>query len=250
VAASQTGAAGGYADRRYKDGLRSWRSRARPYMLLLFGPFLIVGAAGGIAAGDIWGWLAGMSFGLGTGVWIVLRDSPPAYVENWQTGAEGERKTAAALHPLEREGWTILHDIDSGRGNYDHILIGAAGVFMLDSKKPNAEAYTRDGTLWLRRRHDPEADRPDRAIPAAALACAARLHDQLKQITGTAPWVHAVTVLWCVFPEGTCETMRHTLIHGENVTAWLQRQPPTLSPQRVVELVAAASQIAVAATTC
>jgi Nuclease-related domain len=71
-----------------------------------------------------------MSFGVGATAWIWLRESPPGYIETWQTGAEGERKTEKALRRLETSGWTVVHDIDAGRGNYDHIAVSGAGVFV------------------------------------------------------------------------------------------------------------------------
>lgn len=240
-------AAGGYAERRYKRGLRSWRSKTRKPATLIFGPFILLGAAGGVAAGHGWSWLAGALFGIGAGAWVAVRESPPAYIENWQTGAEGERKTARVLRGLDTTGWTLLNDIQTARGNYDHVLVGPAGVFLLDSKNPIADAYTRDGALWLRRRHDPEADRPVPAVRAAALRSAADLHDKLKQRAGRCPWVRAVSVLWCPFKDGTCETSRHTLIHGEKLRAWLEAQPETLSAAQTRELAAAARRLAQAA---
>lgn len=56
--------------------------------------------------------------------------------EAWATGADGERRTAAALVPLERKGWVVLHDrrIPGSRANIDHIAIGPTGVYAIESK--------------------------------------------------------------------------------------------------------------------
>lgn len=237
--------AGGYAQRRYRQGLRSWRRNTRSYAALLFGPLLALGAAGGILVSNRWWvWLAGVVFGAALGAWVAVRESPPAYIENWQTGAEGERKTARALSRLEPAAWHVVHDIQTGRGNYDHVIVGPPGVLLLDSKNPIGDAYTRDGRLWLRRRHDPQADKPLAAPRAAALADAARLHHDLRQLSGRASWVTAVTVLWCPFPEAICATPRHTLIHGEKLRAWLEAQPETLSPEEAKDLALAVERLA------
>lgn len=235
--------AGGYARDRHQRGLRSWRGAIRKYVLLLFGPFIVVGVAGGVVAADGWAWAAGASFGLGVGAWMVLRESPPAYIENWQTGAEGEQKTARALRSLGN-GWLVVHDVDSGYGNYDHVLIGPAGVFLLDSKNPVADAHIRDGELWLRRRHDTDADWPERRPRRDAFAGAARLHDQLAGLAGACPWVNAVTVLWCPFPAGIHEADRYTIAHGTQLVAWLEALPVTLSSEAARTLADAARRLA------
>jgi len=49
--------------------------------------------------------------------------------------AEGEKATAKALRGLVKSGWTLLNDVDWGRGNIDHVLVGPAGVFLLETKK-------------------------------------------------------------------------------------------------------------------
>lgn len=38
-------------------------------------------------------------------------DSPPEWMDKWRRGAEGERKTAEALAPLEASGWSFVHDV-------------------------------------------------------------------------------------------------------------------------------------------
>ncbi|HUB36190.1 MAG TPA: nuclease-related domain-containing protein, partial [Solirubrobacteraceae bacterium] len=53
---------------------------------------------------------------------------------NWGLGAEGERRTERALRPLVRSGWSIVHDVEARYGNYDHIAVGPAGVFLLETK--------------------------------------------------------------------------------------------------------------------
>src|SRR5438309_4294907 len=126
--------AGTYAKRRYVRGLRAWRSKNRVIFVAGFGPFVLTGLAGLIVAGHEASWGAGVFFGLGMGGWMTMRDSPPPHIANWQTGAEGARKTQRAPQRLESSRWLVAHDIECRRGNYDHIVVGRAGVFMLDSK--------------------------------------------------------------------------------------------------------------------
>ena len=51
----------------------------------------------------------------------------------WQYGAAGERDVARALARLPRR-WSVLHDVDRGRGNVDHIAIVPRGLFTIESK--------------------------------------------------------------------------------------------------------------------
>ncbi|WP_405759473.1 NERD domain-containing protein [Streptomyces sp. NBC_01420] len=68
-------------------------------------------------------------------------------------GAEGERRAAARLRPLSREGWTLLYDraLPRGRANVDGLAISPAGaVFLLDPKLWSGRfpLSVRAGRLW------------------------------------------------------------------------------------------------------
>lgn len=82
-------------------------------------------------AAQIWpggGWIFGVLGGAALAFWLLARLSPPAWIENWQSGAWGEQATAKVLRELEQEGWIVLHDLSAGRGNVDHIAVGPTGV--------------------------------------------------------------------------------------------------------------------------
>jgi hypothetical protein len=55
-------------------------------------------------------------------------------VERRDRGASGEEHVGSLLETLSGGGWQILHDASLGRGNVDHILIGPAGVFTVETK--------------------------------------------------------------------------------------------------------------------
>jgi hypothetical protein len=101
-------------------------------------------------------WL-GLALGAGVGAAWALFDSPPRHVETWRTGAEGEKDTARRLRPLLKKGWALFNDIETEHGNIDHLLVGPAGVFMLESKRLvewpawRAPGSSSGGTRILRR---------------------------------------------------------------------------------------------------
>ncbi|HEY5195240.1 MAG TPA: nuclease-related domain-containing protein [Solirubrobacteraceae bacterium] len=175
---------GAYAEQRYRQGLRRYRSKLRPILAAVLGPFIAGGLAVLFLDGHHLSWCAGALTGILTGVWITFRETPPSYIENWHDGAEGERKTEKALAPLARAGWAIVHDVQARYGNYDHIAVGPAGVFLLETKNLAGIVELHDGVPHLRRRLDPEADtRLDRIRPRV-LAAAANLKEDIERLTG------------------------------------------------------------------
>jgi Nuclease-related domain len=96
----------------------------------------VAGPAAAVAAGAV-GWL--------------LRFRVTADTAAWRHGARGERRTARALRPLLRAGWSVLHDvaIPGSRANADHLLIGPPGVFLVDSKAWHGHITSGpDGSAW------------------------------------------------------------------------------------------------------
>jgi hypothetical protein len=66
-------------------------------------------------------------------MFVVLRFVLPL-VDRHDRGASGEEHVGGLLEGLAEEGWHVIHDASLGHGNVDHILIGPAGVFTLETK--------------------------------------------------------------------------------------------------------------------
>lgn len=241
--ASRKPQAGGYAKRRYRRGLRSWQLKNRRLFALLLGPFFVVGVAIVLLDGQLVSWGAGVAVGVAMTLWMVFQDTPPHYVERWRLGFEGERKTAKELTRLERAGWHVAHDVQNGHGNYDHIAVGAAGVYLLESKNLQGIVEIRDGVPHLQRRLDPEDNKPWGSIPRRALADAARLKEEIEARTGHRTWVQAVVVLWAEFPAGVVEDDRCIFVHGPRLRAWLQDRPSRLAQAEAEEIAAGIASI-------
>jgi len=202
------------------------------------------GLVGLVVERNVAAWIAGAAFGVGLGMWMVLRDSPPAYVENWQVGAEGERKTAKALARLDRSRWLVVHDVPCARGNYDHVGVSRAGVFLLETKNLQGTVEIRDGVPRLRRRLDPQADNPCPWVRSNALASAAALKAEIQQMTGHPLWVQAVVVLWSDFKEGVYEDERCVVVHGSRLRDWISGRSDELDEKAAGEIAAAVRVIA------
>jgi hypothetical protein len=99
------------------------------------------------------------------GMFVTLRYVLPL-VERWDRGAKGEEEVGGLLDELAREhaesGWRVVHDASFGRGNVDHILIGSAGVFAVETKsQPGQVRVGRMHGSMLR-----QADAEARAVEA------------------------------------------------------------------------------------
>ena len=236
--------AGRYAEQRYREGLRSWQATNRWLFVGVCGPFLVIGIAGFLLDRHFTAWAGGLVAGGGVALWVFLRETPPRYVEKRRDGAEGERMAEKALRPLERAGWRVFHDVQNGKGNYDHIAVGPAGIYLLDSKNLQGVVTIRNGVPHLTRRHDPTETVVFERIRPHALASAARLKEDIEQRTGHCPWVNAVVVFWSEFPEAFVKVDKCVFIEGSRLCAWLQSQANRAPVPDAEELAAAVASIA------
>ena len=183
-----------------------------------------------------WRWGFGFAAGACVAVMIALRDSPPGYIASWEEGSWAEQSTAKELRPLRNQGWTVMHDRrdkrGDGKGNFDHVLVGPAGVFLLDSKRWPGTTTIENGVPTLRRHEDPDLPaNVYEALPGRQRSAAVRLKRALQEQTRIAAWVSPVVVIWGDFPAGTVQADSVTFIRGDLVRDWLTQQPRKLIPE-------------------
>ena len=66
-------------------------------------------------------------------MFVITRYVVPL-LERRDRGASGEEQVGAVLDELPRGQWRVIHDASFGRGNVDHIVLGRAGVFTVETK--------------------------------------------------------------------------------------------------------------------
>ncbi len=233
------GRAGTSARRQYKAMRRVWlrRIRLRFWMFAAaLGVLLVLPMAVMASANQHWIWGFGFVSGASLAIMVGVREFPPGYITNWQDGAQGEEWTAKELRPLAKQGWTVMHDLrdrrGDGKGNFDHVLVGPSGVFLLDSKAWPGVTTIDKGLPTLRRHEDPDLPaNVYEALPGRQKAAATRLKRALSQETKISVWVTPVVVIWGGFPEGTVEADGVTFIRGDLVRGWLREQRGRLVPE-------------------
>jgi Nuclease-related domain len=65
---------------------------------------------------------------------LLIDRTAAAVVDRWGRGAAGEELVGDTLDGLRECGWFALHDVQLDRGNIDHVLIGPAGIFTIETK--------------------------------------------------------------------------------------------------------------------
>lgn len=73
-----------------------------------------------------------------------------AEAANWDRGSEGERLTRELLAPLIKDGFQLLDDlaIPDSKANVDHVVIGPAGVFVIDTKNYSGQLNIGKDMIW------------------------------------------------------------------------------------------------------
>ena len=221
---SRFAGAGGSAEREFRRLLR--QNIREQWKVWLFGTAMIAGAAAsalyldGIAARFVaatGGFLLGVFF-----VMFSLGGHISAF--RWWLGAEGERETGKQIEKLGPE-WHCEHDLEHGRGNWDHVLVGPSGVFLLDSKLLHGTVAAGGDAL-----------RSGRMVFSGARfrSSAKRVKHELEARLGfRAPWVQAVVVIWGDFPQTLHDERDVIYVQGEHLVSWLSDLPAKANaPQR------------------
>ncbi len=233
--------AGGYEEQRYREGVRSYRRRVTPRLVLAVLPFVVVAVLLSWLGDGAWRWVGGVWLGAALAFFIGVRASPPEHVQRHAWGASGERRTAKVLRKLERDGWHAVHDVERRINvNVDHVLIGPKGVFMLDSKEWGgvigvddsgviSVTPVDDSSITRTYRGHREELQEARRVVGRALAQRARF---------TVPQPTPVVVFWGRFPQEPRIARGVAYVAGHQLMDWLRAQPKAnLSREQIAQLV-------------
>jgi hypothetical protein len=152
----------------------------------------------------------------------------------WWLGAEGERDTAKEIEGLDSE-WHCEHDLEHEHGNWDHVLVGPPGVFLLDSKNLSGIAAAGGDALRSGRL----------AFPGWMFRNGAkRIKLALEERLGSrAPWVQAVVVVWGDFPQAHHNEQDVVYVRGDELRTWLATLPQKINGPQRAALVTALQEV-------
>ena len=142
-----------------------WDDKIEPYLMVAL-LFVM------LAALECWRWYDSrppnpVLFGLVALAWVALatwkvwRHRPN--MKALQLGADGEKAVGQFLDRMRERQYQVFHDIVGPNFNLDHVLIGRAGVFTIETKtwtkpaKGDARVTFKDGRL-LAAGHAPDRD--------------------------------------------------------------------------------------------
>jgi hypothetical protein len=148
-------------------------------------------------------------------------------------GRDGEEVVGQFLEALRERGYRVFHDVVGDGFNVDHILIGPAGVFTVETKthsKPGGDArIVFDGeTIRL------DSLEPDRDPLIQAKAQAGWLRALLSESTGRKFEVRSVIVYPGWFVENTGPKQRSVwVVNPKALPTFLDHEPNALTPEDV-----------------
>jgi hypothetical protein len=136
-----------YRRRRAADR-RTWRATLPQRLAGVLAAGVAAALTTTVVAGPGLARLTGPAAAIGL-AWL-LRFRPSADTLAWRHGAEGERRTARLLAPLERHGYQVFHDlaVPGSTANVDHLVVGPTGVYVIDSKRYRGHLRYTGGHLW------------------------------------------------------------------------------------------------------
>jgi hypothetical protein len=152
----------------------------------------------------------------------------------WRVGADGEMEVGRQLRKLG-PAWRVIHSVPVGRGDsdIDHVVIGPAGVFTLNTKNhgrsrvwvaENAFQVNGRKTQYLRNSRF-EAQRASKYLTAAC-GC----HVSVEPVIV----VMAATVKVKAPPAGV------HVVGGKRIARWLSTRPAVMAPDEVDRIFAEA----------
>jgi hypothetical protein len=228
---------GGFARERFSTRRRVWRRRFWwVFPVIAVVPIAIELPIVLLTHAPHRGFWLGVALGAGVTAACLLFDSPPAHIERWRIGAEGEKSTARSLRPLIRAGWELFNDIETGYGNIDHVLVGPAGVFLLESKRLAGRVKLEAGNLIVRWHEDPDDGYQNDSVGGRAKGAAAELQARIRR-PGSSPWVQAVVVLWADFDQRSIEQHKVAWIRGNELAGVLADRPVKYTGKSLQDLI-------------
>ena len=95
--------------------------------------------------------IASIAIGITAFAFVKVVTELPNDVLSWERGAQGERATADRLTALETAGFISFHNrwVAGLKGDIDHIAVGPAGIFVIETKTTKIKVEVIRDRLFL-----------------------------------------------------------------------------------------------------
>lgn len=173
------------------------------------------------------GLLTGGLVMLGTALSLI----PKKTSKDLSAGHDDEIETARALDRLGRFGWRPVHDRALGASEIDHIVIGPAGVFAI-------ETVTLDGEIRIAKGRVSSDEVPHPEVARKARAASEEISGLVER-TELKAHVSALVVFWGDFEQGVVDGEKVSYVAGSELVDWLHARPAKLSGAEIDQLVEA-----------
>jgi len=159
---------------------------------------------------------------------------PAGADRNWDRGAAGEERVARQLANLPRPPWIVLHDLPVGAkgANIDHLVVGPAGVYTLNTKNLSGRIWVGGGTFLQNGSYRPYVPDARREAKRAA--------SRLARAAGCSVSVTGLVVVLADNVVVKTQPGDVRVLTRRQLTRWLVAQPSMLQPDLILRIAAAA----------
>ncbi len=151
-----------------------------------------------------------------------------------QLGRDGEKAVGQFLDSLREQGYRVFHDVLGERFNIDHVLIGPAGVFTIETKTHSKPASREAYVVFDGEAISVDGYTPDRDPIVQAKAEASWVRELLSESTGRKFEVRPVIVYpgWFIKYSGP-KTNTMWVLEPKGLPTFLQHEPVRLKPEDI-----------------
>ena len=179
-------------------------------------------------------------FGIGAGACTVIAWRKLSEIRSCRLGLLGEQAMAEQLRALVSKGYQVFHDVPGdGKWNVDHVAVGPAGVFAIETKYRTKKPGPAGGPD-----HEAVFDGKGIAFPgwndvetiAQARRNAKWLGGMLSKATGEAVEAQPIVALpgWWVTLKAKADVI---VLSGKQVAGFIGKEPTKLSPKVIQQIV-------------
>jgi len=155
----------------------------------------------------------------------------------WKTlrlGREGERDVGQKLEVLREAGYEMFHDIIGDGFNIDHVLIGPAGIFTVETKTHSKPLTGNPSVVFDGEKILIDGLEPDRNPIVQAKAQASWLRELLSESTGHKYDVRPVIVYPGWFVENRSPGKKTIwVLNPKGLPTFLEHEPVQLRPEDI-----------------